>query len=156
MFGGALCGAALFVAFRVPAGAMIGAVLGSAMVGTCVPGKQLPRPLLTVGLVLLGCTVGVQLDVDVFGQLLGILGWVVVSVMVLLGVTLAVALLLTHRYRLDRTTALLACVPGGLSEISALAAESGARTGVVVAVHIVRVILVVLVILPVLVTAVEA
>jgi uncharacterized membrane protein AbrB (regulator of aidB expression) len=61
------------------------------------------------------------------------------------------AIVLHRRYGVDPVTALLACAPGGVSEISVLADDHNARTGVVIAVHVVRVVTVVLVVLPLLV-----
>ena len=45
-------------------------------------------------------------------------------------------------------TALLACAPGGVSEMTMMAEDANARTEIVIAIHVVRVATVVLVALP--------
>ena len=56
-----------------------------------------------------------------------------------------------RRYDVDPLTAVLACAPGGVSEIAITASQLGAEVGIVLAIHTVRVLAVVLLVLPVLV-----
>lgn len=157
LLAGGTAGAAALTAVHLPAGPLVGAVVGSALVrryGESVrpDGRwTLPSPVRLVGLVLLGCVAGVRLDADTLrtlGRIALPLGGAVVA---LLLVNVAVATVLVRRYRIDPVTAVFACAPGGVSELAVTAQEKGARLEVVLAVHMVRVITVVLVVLPLLV-----
>jgi membrane AbrB-like protein len=101
-------------------------------------------------MVLLGCAAGARLELDTLRVLLHLAVPIVLAVAVLLVVDVALAAVLTRRYGVDPVTALLACSPGGVSEMTMLAFDVGARTEIVVAVHVVRVVTVVLVALPLL------
>lgn len=151
---GGLLGAALLTALQLPAGTLIGAVLGSALANRVPAGGgpgTLPAPFRVVGLVLLGCVAGVRLD----GATLATLGRIALplaaAVLALVLLNVALAAVLVKRYAVDPLTAVLACAPGGISELSVAAQQMGARTEVVIAIHAVRVLVVVLVVLPVLV-----
>jgi membrane AbrB-like protein len=143
-------GALLLTWLRVPAGTLVGAVLGSAAVGGLV--KAEPHPLQrwvrTAGLVLIGCVSGARLDAESL-EMMGLVALPVLAVvMVLLALNAALARWLVKRRQIDPTTAVLACAPGGLSELSVLAVKEGADVGTVTVIHLVRVLLVVLVVLP--------
>lgn len=149
-------GAAVLMAAQVPAGALVGACIGSAVVRhrgepAHGPAWVLPLPVRTSGLLLLGCAAGVRLD----GQTLATLGRILLpllaALLALVLVNAAVAVVLVRRYSLDPITAVLACAPGGMSELAITAQERGARVDVVLAVHLVRLVTVVVVVLPLLV-----
>lgn len=135
---------------RVPAGGLVGAVLGSAAAGSLVKAQPHPlqRGVRTAGLVLIGCVSAARLDRESF-ELLGLVALPVLAAVVLLLVLNGVlARWLVKRHQLDPATAVLACAPGGLSELSVLAVDEGADVGTVTVIHLLRVLLVVLVVLP--------
>ena len=151
LLAGATLGAGLLTFLHVPAGAIVGAVLGSAAMNTARPGKPLGRRARIGGLVLLGSIAGVRLDQQSLAVLGTLLVPLVVGALLLLLLAALLGLALARWFGLDPVTALFACAPGGASEIALMAEDAGARTDVVLAVHLVRVLLVVLVVLPVLV-----
>lgn len=147
---GGLAGALLLGLLQVPAGGIVGAVAGSAL-ASGVRGLAPPsRGVRVVGMVLLGCAAGARLELGTLRVLLHLAVPIVLAVAVLLVVDVVLAAVLTRRYGVDPVTALLACAPGGVSEMTMLALDVGARTEIVVAVHVVRVVTVVLVALPLL------
>ena len=148
--GGGLVGASLLVLLNVPAGGIIGAVAGSAATSGFRGRPPPPYGVRVVGLVLLGCAAGVRLDLQTLETLLHLIVPLLVAVVLLLALDVGLATVLVHRYSVDPVTALLACAPGGVSEMSVLADEANARTGIVIAIHVVRVATVVLVALPLL------
>ncbi|HEX2176802.1 MAG TPA: AbrB family transcriptional regulator [Nocardioidaceae bacterium] len=147
---GGLVGASLLVLLHVPAGGIVGAVAGSALasgVRGCTPPSFAVR---MVGMVLLGCAAGARLEWATLQSLLHLALPILLAVAVLLAVDVALAAVLTRWYGVDPVTALLACAPGGVGEMTMLALDMQARTEIVVAVHVVRVVTVVLVAMPLL------
>jgi membrane AbrB-like protein len=147
---GGLGGAAVLVLLHVPAGGIVGAVAGSAVAAGIRGRPSPPRSVRAAGMVLLGCAAGVRLEAGTLHTLLHLLVPMLLAVAALLVLDVALAAVLTRRYGLDPVTALLACAPGGVSEMTILADDTNARTGIVVAVHVVRVVTVVLVAMPLL------
>jgi uncharacterized protein len=148
--GGGLVGATLLVLLNIPAGGIVGAVAGSAVASGFRGRPPPPYGVRVVGMVLLGCAAGVRLDTQTLETLLHLIVPVLVAIGLLLLLDVALATLLVRRYSVDPVTALLACAPGGVSEMAILADEANARTGIVIAIHVVRVATVVLVALPLL------
>jgi uncharacterized protein len=157
---GALAGALIFTALRIPAATVVGSVVGSALVNRWRPATfrhTLPvKALRTVGLVLLGCVAGARLDAETLRTIADVAGPLLAGVALLLLLELLLAAWLITRHRVDAVTAVFAFAPGGLSEIAYTARETGARMSIVLAVHMVRVLAVVLLLLPVLVAWVGA
>ena len=148
---GGFVGGSLLVLLNVPAGGIVGAVAGSAVASGF---RGLPPPhygVRVVGMVLLGCAAGVRLDLQTLETLVRLTVPLLVAVGLLLALDVALAAVLVRRYAVDPVTALLACAPGGVSEMAVLADEANARTGIVIAIHVVRVATVVLVALPLLI-----
>ncbi|MGF1665505.1 MAG: AbrB family transcriptional regulator [Acidimicrobiia bacterium] len=134
----------VFDRLGVPAGALIGAMLGVAavnLVGATTVGPG--RPLLFVAFVILGWELGSQVTRSTLEQVRGAavpIGFVVIGLLVAAGL-LAVVL---HRAGLDPVTAFLASSPGGISQMAALSTELGGNAVVVSVVHLIRVLAVVL------------
>ena len=147
---GGLAGGALLTLLHVPAGGIVGAVAGSAAVSAMRTRAPLSRNVRLIGMILIGCAAGVRLEAGTLQTLLYLAIPLLASVVAMLLIDGLLAVLLTRKYGVDPVTALLACAPGGLSEIAVVAEEIGARSGIVVAVHVVRVLVVVLVALPLL------
>jgi membrane AbrB-like protein len=148
--GGGLVGAGLLVLLHVPAGGIVGAVAGSALASGARSHPPPPRAVRVVGMVLLGCAAGVRLEAETLQTLLHLLVPLLLAVVTLLALDVGLATVLVRRYSVDPVTALLACAPGGVAEMTILAHDLEARTGIVVAIHVVRVVTVVLVVLPLL------
>jgi len=148
--GGGLAGAGLLVLLQVPAGGIVGAVAGSALASGIRAHPPPPHAVRVVGMVLLGCAAGVRLEAETLQTLLQLLVPLLVAIGTLLAMDVALATVLVRRYSVDPVTALLACAPGGVAEMTILAHDLEARTAIVVAIHVVRVVTVVLVVLPLL------
>ncbi len=142
---------------QLPAGALVGAVVGSALATGRRPDRTRPTrrrldaAVRVVGMVLLGCVSAARLDQDTLRSMLRICGPVIAGVAVLLALNVVLARWLVRRHGLDPTTAVLACAPGGFSELSVVAVREGADVGTVAVVHLCRVLVVVLALVPVLV-----
>ena len=144
-------GGLLLTWLQVPAGALVGAVFGSAAASSPRSGQshhRLHRWVRNAGLVLLGCVSAARLGGETLATMLRIVLPVTGVVLALLALNVLLAWWLVKRHRLDPTTAVLASVPGGFSELSVVAQKEGADVGTVAAVHLVRVLAVVLVVVP--------
>jgi uncharacterized protein len=147
---GGLAGGGLLALLQVPAGGIVGAVAGSALAAGMRSHPPPPYVVRVAGLVLLGCAAGVRLETGTLQTLLHLAVPLLLAVAALLAVDVVLAAVLVRRCGLDPVTALLACAPGGVGEITMLAHDANARTGIVVAVHVVRVVAAVLVLMPLL------
>ncbi|WP_104090919.1 AbrB family transcriptional regulator [Cryobacterium sp. N19] len=177
LLAGGFGGAVLLTLVHLPAGALIGAVLGSMSVNKltdisrrrsappstevqagaptepAVSSRRLPAIVRIVGQVLLGVMAGARLDAETLGLLAASLVPLVLAVIVLLGLTMALARYLFVRHGVDPVTAVMAAAPGGISELAVAAQRQGAVMHVVLAFHLFRVLLVVLVVLPLVILA---
>lgn len=147
---GGLAGAGLLVLLQVPAGGIVGAVAGSALTSGIRAHPPPAYAVRVVGMVLLGCAAGVRLEASTLETLFHLLVPLLLAVGTLLALDVGLATVLVRRYGVDPVTALLACAPGGVAEMTVLAHDLDARTGIVVAIHVVRVVTVVLIVLPLL------
>jgi uncharacterized protein len=155
LLAGGAVGAAVFTLLGLPAGTLIGAVVGSALANRVRVSSSgplpLPAPVRVVGLALLGCAAGVRLDAHTLTALGHIALPLAGALAALVALNLLLAVVLVRRYDVDPLTAILACAPGGLSEIAVTGSQLGAQMGVLLAIHTVRVLAVVLLVLPLLV-----
>ena len=148
-----VAGAAVLTLLRLPAGALIGAVIGAAVVNRIAPRQGAASTgawVRVTGLILLGCVAGARLDHATLVILARMTVPLLAAVVGLLVLDALLAWVLVRHYGVDPLTAVMACAPGGVSEIALTAAQAGARMGVVLAVHGVRVLVVVTVALPLL------
>lgn len=170
LLGGGLVGGTILTLLQLPAGALIGSVLGAIMVNRLGDRhferrllrasiedsvsdriRGLPGSMRVTGQVLLGVFAGARLSMETLQRLAFSALPVTLSVVVLLGLTMALARYLFRRHQIDPLTAVMAAAPGGISELAVAAQRQGAAMHVVLTVHLFRVLVVVLVVLPVLI-----
>lgn len=146
-----LVGAAIGTALRIPAGAMIGALIIVAA-ASLVSGRSssLPLQITQAGRVLLGTVIGSTINRPTLELLGSALLPAFLAAIGLIGISLGLGYLIGRIAGMDRATALCAFVPGGMGEMTAVAHELGADVRVVAALHVLRVI-VILVLVPVVV-----
>lgn len=170
LLAGGFSGAALLTWLHVPAGALMGSVVGSMAVNgltdaiakrripTGEPRRRvrLPGAIRIVGQVLLGVLAGAHLSSQTLHTLLVSALPVLVAVVMLLGLSLLLARYLFSRHGVDALTAVMATAPGGISELASVAEQKGAAMHVVLAIHLFRVLVVVLVVLPIVLAILRA
>jgi len=153
LLGGA-SGGSLLEFLGVPAGMLIGSVLGAALVNQPwtprIRPARLPVAARQIGLVAVGLASGVLLTLESILSTATIAVPVVLAYLALTALNLVFITVLMSRYQVDPVTAVLAVTPGGLAEVSAIAIDKGAEVGIVLSVHAVRLFSLVLVILPIL------
>lgn len=123
----------------IPAGGLLGSLAAVAGYNVLSDGRaEVPGWLRSPSRVLVGATIGSLATPALLRSLGASVGWAVVCTTAVVAAGLALGLLLERTARIDRRTALLASCPGGISEMIALAEETGADVEVVLGVQVVR------------------
>lgn len=136
----AVTGAVIMEAVRMPAGALVGAMVGVAVLKlTTGVAADVPPPIHFAVYVMLGWVIGQSMQREALAALgnaaFAMLGSIVA--LILFGVLLAV--ILSRLGVVDSATAFLAACPGGLSQMAALGSAVGANVPLVIGVHLVRI-----------------
>jgi uncharacterized protein len=141
-----LVGAFVLERAKVPAGALLGGVLGAAVVNVLwVEGAAALSPSVRfVAFALLGWSIGSTITRDSLQSLSDHAALLGIAVVVLLLFSGVLAVVLAKVGGLDSMTSYLATSPGALSQMSVMASELGADPLIVVSVHTTRVIIVLL------------
>lgn len=123
----------------VPAGALLGALVAVSVYNLWTDGAAYLPPLVRdASRALVGTAIG-SLATPALLAALGVhLPWAILFTLVVILVGLGSAWVLTRLSDVDLPTALLSCSPGGMPEMSALSEDLGARTDIVVGIHVVR------------------
>lgn len=131
---GGWCGRKL----RIPAGAMVGAIVGAAVLNITTGAAYMPsaaRPLLQIaGGILLGHTISRSslLLMKKIGKA------VVILLFGLLVLNITLSAVIHYLCGMEWTTALFATAPGGVSDMALIAEEFGADTGVISVIQLFR------------------
>lgn len=135
----AAAGGLIGEASGIPAGALLGALVAVSGYNLWTDGGAYLPPLIRdASRVLVGTAIG-SLATPALLAALGVhLPWAVLFTVIVILVGLASAWVLTRMSDVDLPTALLSCSPGGMPEMSALAEDLGARTDIVVGIHVAR------------------
>ncbi len=136
-------GAYVFERLRIPAGALIGAMVAAAVLNlSAFELPPLPEWVRFASFAAIGWLLGAQFTHETLTNLRSSLGPIalVVVTLVTTGVVLAIVL---QRLGIDAATAYLAATPAGISQMAAMSVDVGADAALVVSTHLVRVITVV-------------
>lgn len=134
---GTLCG--LVAAWAsVPAGAVVGAAAGAAVVRLRWSCPTPPRHLTGVTQALCGGAIGVGFSSDSIEQLTGIVPAALLIAASQMALWCSAAFLLRRYADVDRLTALVASAPGGMGELVAVSERHGVDTTVVAVAHLAR------------------
>nr|WP_281355204.1 AbrB family transcriptional regulator [Anaerotalea alkaliphila] len=131
-------GGVLLMGAGVPAGGLIGAVLGSGAFNMMTPGGCVPRNLRFWTQVGVGAMIGTRMSSDTLQQLSGLALPVLILTVGLLVMTLCLGLVIRRFSSMDLATALLCATPGGIQEIAMLSEDMSCDTASVLMMHTVR------------------
>jgi len=121
----------LSVELGMPLPWILGPMLVSALAALCGVGLPEPRPVRKWAQVVLGAAIGQSFTTAILVSLAGLLPWMVLFSFWSLFMAALGSLLLVHWGHLDRHTAVLANLPGGVSEMSFLGGKArGASTSI--------------------------
>ena len=140
-----LVGGALGAKLKIPAGALIGAMLTIIVFKmTMKMHWEIPKGFTFALQVFVGIMVGATFQPELFHVMKKIALPVIISCVVLLGAGVLMAIVFTRLGMLDMGTAYLGTSPGAMSALVVLALDSQAQPMLVVCFHFVRVVYVLL------------
>lgn len=150
-FAAAVFGGAAGKWLSLPAGPLIGAMIGSGAVTLLVVEPKLPDGLIrTFGQVGVGIIIARSITKDVLLGFVSLLGPLVLLTGGMIGGSLLLAVLLHRTAGFAPMTCMLAASPGGLSQIASIADEFGADPVIVSLIQTVRLLSIILVLPPLL------
>ena len=131
-------GSYLFYKLKIPAGALIGAIVFTAAFNIITDLGTFPRIMKTVMQAVAGAFIGLRITRRDIGELKKTLAGGMVMFLFMILYTLGVGYLLRAVTELDLPTALVCAMPAGLSDTSIISADLGANTTQTTIVHTVR------------------
>lgn len=141
----ALAGIWVGARFRLPSGALIGAILVGMVVGAAGWGPiTFPPVVLAAAYLLLGTRVGSRFDPAVLRRIRDLLPWVLGFIALMTVVSAGLGWALAAVTGIDLLTAILATSPGGMDGAMIAALDTGANVPLVLAVQLSRLLLMVI------------
>jgi membrane AbrB-like protein len=138
-------GALLARRFRIPGGALLGALLSVGIVSLVLESSEpLPEVFRSVALLLVGINTGSTMDRRSIARVRSVVPLAFAAILGLVGTGFGMGWLL-YRYvggEVSLLTAFLGTMPGGASGLTALAYDLGADARLVASMHLVRLIIV--------------
>jgi membrane AbrB-like protein len=127
----------------VPAGWLLGALFGTGLLRSLIGPLRFTNTLRRIGQLIVGASVAGLLTPSVIGTLGSLLVWLVLFAIAVNAFCFVLSYPTARLARMDRRTAALCCLPGGLSEMGSLARDVGADEQAVTIFHTIRVTLIV-------------
>ena len=128
---------------RVPGGMMVGAVIGACVLGVLTGQAAMPAPAKTIAQIIAGAFIGSGIRREDLAEMKTIIKPAAILIPCLLTVNIVAGLLIYSTGKMDLLTALMCCVPGGISDIPMIAADMGADPSIVVTMQFIRLVLVI-------------
>jgi len=133
------CGLGLFLRMlNIPAGAIIGAMVGSAAYNILSDNAYFPTSLRLPLQIAAGIFIGMRLDRDSLFAMNEIIVPMIILFVGVAAMTLITSFIMHKLTKLDSFTSLLASTPGGLSEMAMLADDLGVDASKVAVLHMAR------------------
>ena len=126
---------------HLPGGMMIGAVIGACLLGVLTGQSNMPAPAKTFAQIVAGAFIGSGITRDDVREMRTVVKPALILIPCLLVINITGGLLIYRVSDLDLMTALMCCVPGGISDIPMIAADMGADPSVVVTMQFIRLVL---------------
>ncbi len=123
---------------HMPGGMMIGAVIGACALGVCTGQSYMPAPAKTAAQIIAGAFIGSGITREDVREMKTVVKPALILLPSLLVVNIIAGLLIYSTGTMDLMTAMMCCVPGGLSDIPMIAADLGADPSIVVVMQFIR------------------
>lgn len=134
----AVLGSYLFYKLKIPAGALIGAIVFSACFNIFTDMGSFPSAMKTVLQAIAGAFIGQRVSRNDLKELKQTLGAGILMFLFMGVYTVLVGMMLSHVTQLDLATALVASMPAGLSDTAIISADLGANSTQTTVIHTVR------------------
>lgn len=128
----------IFQRLHVPGGMMVGAVIGSCILSCATSAAYMPGTAKTIAQIIAGAFIGSGIRREDLSAMKQVIKPALILLPCLLAVNLLAGYVVYRISSLDLLTALLACAPGGMSDIPMIAADLGADASVVVVMQFIR------------------
>jgi len=145
LFLSAICGGLIFRALDVPAGAIIGAMLFGIAYSIIFGKAVYPSRIRPWQQILAGAYIGVSIDKETVASMDVLFIPLLIMIVGILLFVFVVSFIIHKLTKLDFVTCLLACTPGGITEMSLLSEDFGADTPKIAVMQTVRLVLVIMI-----------
>lgn len=126
---------------NVPGGMMIGGVIGACLFGIITQEASVPSQAKTLSQIIAGAFIGAGITREEIRQMRTVIKPALILMPCLLLVNIVTGFVVWALSPMDLLTSLMACIPGGISDIPMIAADMGAVTSQVLLMQFVRLIL---------------
>ncbi|MBQ7797455.1 MAG: AbrB family transcriptional regulator [Lachnospiraceae bacterium] len=133
-----LVGGMLFFKLKVPGGVLVGGIIGTTILSMTAGMAEMPYTARLIAQIIAGAFIGSSVDRDDLKKMKTIYKPFLIVMASLLVVNLVAGTLVYLCSPLDRLTAFMCCVPGGMSDTPLIASELGAQMPPVVIMQFVR------------------
>jgi membrane AbrB-like protein len=128
---------------RLPAGAIIGAILATVILNLTTGKVYVPPVLKPTVQISAGCYIGTRITLTVLASLPELIIPMLLLILEVLIMTFGISFLIHKVTKMDLPTAIFSCVPGGMTELGIMAEEMGLDIPRVILMHTCRVIFVI-------------
>lgn len=126
---------------HLPGGMMVGAVIGACLLGITTQQSYMPAPAKTMAQIIAGAFIGSGITREDVCEMKTVVKPALILIPCLLVINIIAGLLVYATGKMDLMTALMCCVPGGISDIPMIAADMGADPSIVVTMQFIRLVL---------------
>lgn len=126
---------------HLPGGMMVGAVIGASLLGIFTQQSYMPGPAKTIAQIIAGAFIGSGITREDVREMKTVVKPALILIPCLLAINIIAGLLVYATGKMDLMTALMCCVPGGISDIPMIAADLGADPSIVVTMQFIRLVL---------------
>lgn len=135
-----LAGAFLAKRFKIPAGFMIGAMVGTAVFNVLSGHGVMPSEIKVAVQIVSGIFIGMKIKRTDIPVLKSILLPAIVSALLMTLLCIGMGALVSFISHIDMVSAMLGCAPGGIVDMSLIAMDIGADTSIISVLHMIRLI----------------
>ncbi|MDA3950902.1 MAG: AbrB family transcriptional regulator [Spirochaeta sp.] len=139
----AVGGGVIGIRTRVPAGALVGAMVAVAVFNITWQNGQMPSWTKYVAQILIGAIVGLRIRPEFLGELKQLVVPALILAVGMMAWAVVLGILIHKISGIDIVTALFSTSPGGLSDMTIIAQAAGADTPKVVILHLTRLVTVI-------------
>ncbi len=131
----------LFFKMKIPGGVLVGAIVGTTILSLTTQRAEMPFTARFIAQVIAGAFIGSSIDREDMQKLKTVYKPFLIVIASLIVVNLGASTLVYRFSSLDYLTAMMCCIPGGMSDTPLIASELGAQMPPVVVLQFVRMVM---------------